>query len=116
MSHLRNVKIKFNNVHEMRAVRAVLKEFGYPIFAPFESSDSVEHYDCVVIEPDLALSEEGVGRGRVRNLEAIDSLTLEQFIARQAEPVLTPAQKELAKLEAQADALQKQIATLKATI
>lgn len=115
MSHLRNVKIKFANVTEMKAIRAVLTEFGYPIFAPFKAATDVGTYNCVHIENVKTL--DAVGRGCVHSAyEEAEVLTLEQFIARQAIPTETPAQKELAKLEASAEALNKQIAALKATI
>lgn len=115
MSHLRDIKIKFANVTEMKAVRAVLAEFGYPIYHSFATARDTGTFNCVYIEACAASSE--VGRGHTYGShEEAEVLTLEQFIARQAIPIQTPAQKELAKLEVQAEALNKQIAALKATI
>ena len=115
MSHLRNIKIKFANVTEMKAVRGVLKEFGYPIYEAFAYATSTEQYNCAYIENTTGQSS--VARAKVRDAaEHAKVVTLTEFIALQAAPVQTPAQKELAKLETQAKELNDQIAKLKATI
>ncbi|QNR53923.1 hypothetical protein phiK7A1_135 [Pseudomonas phage phiK7A1] len=122
MSHLRNIKIKFANATEMKAVRAVLVEFGYPIYTGYETATETQGYNCAQVENYRQPTT--VARAKVdADHEPATVLTLEQFIARQAIPLQTPTQVELAKLEVQADvlnvqakALNDQIAALKATI
>lgn len=110
MSHQKGFAIAITNYTEMQAIRAVLVEFGYPLYSGFEAATETEGYPYVIDTNGTA------GAQRTFHSGARDVLTLQEFIERQAVPPKTPAQLELEKLEEQANALNAQIAKLKATI
>lgn len=105
MSHQKNFSIKMDNVTEMVAIRAVVKAFGYPLYEGFERATKDESYAAVIYEDGDSVQR--------TTRSSPDSITLQEFIERQAK---TPAQVELEKLEEQVSQLNKQIVSLKATI
>lgn len=102
--------IRVADVQEMITARETLRALGFPIYPDFEGATTTADYPCVVFNGEVCRGSPGWKRPVYASLQ--DYLNKRFDIT----PVETPAQKELAKLEASAEALNKQIAALKATL
>lgn len=116
MQLLKEFQIILTDEPQAAAVRAVLKDLGYPLSLAFSRAELGEireksYYDAVKRLESVST----VGR-MVSVNPALPTYTLEEFIQAHIAPPKTPAQIELEKLEAQADELNKQIAALRTAI
>ena len=119
MSHQKDFYITAATAAEMFTVRAVLKELGYTIYPHFERSslkDMMSNATMRFTGVRAGDGPNGACRTDGRYFGQNKPVTLAQFIEQQFAPVKTPQQVELEKLEASVEALNKQIAALKATI
>ncbi|QNR53924.1 hypothetical protein phiK7A1_136 [Pseudomonas phage phiK7A1] len=116
MSHQTNFYIPAANSAEFFILRATLRELGYPIFHQFANADPKDlSKNWSMNFKGARLAHDGVARAG-EALYADNTVTLAEFVEKQFVPVKTPAQLELEKLEASAEALNKQIAALKASL
>lgn len=106
-------EIRIRNTQEMLTARGVLKALGYNMYRPFLEARTMEDYDYITIDERGQICR---GNGAVFGTSRLRFDTLQEFLNATFAPEKTPAQVELEKLEAQAEALQQQIATLKSTI
>lgn len=109
------VAIEYNSVHEMRAIRAVLVDFGYKIFHAFEDANTTggRDWDHVLIDRYDA------SRGTYRVGSSYTKLTLQQFIAREQSSSTEEQhrkQAKIAEIEGTLASLNRQLAELKASI
>lgn len=116
MTRQSRTAIKINTTQEMITARTVLAALGMPPHEVFVNSEDMGGWSAVHVD----VEEDGTtdtSRGSYTGMTITRQFpNLQAFLEDYCAPKQTPAQKELVKLEAQAEALNKQIAALKVTL
>lgn len=102
------VAIKYNSVSEMKAIRAVMEDFGYSIYESFKHATTMGEFRYVRIDRSNA------HRGCCT--PSFTKLTLQEFIDREAKDVRSDAHTKIEGIERSLQELTKQLAELKASI